>query len=347
MPGGDYGYHPRGPGQSHWHEEQPGVVHKVLRTGFGSPTGICFYEGTLLPERFWGQLLHCDAGPREFRAFHIKPKGAGYELDKELLVTSSDTWFRLSDVCVAPDGSVMLADWYDPGVGGHGMGDWTRGRIFRVTPKGHKGYKVPSLRLDTRQGIAAALWSPNLSTQAAVDAKLRSLSDAEANTVLFAAIVRKNDANPAFLARVTGRLRGISNDADVFDKLAKELKLPQGRLPKILEQQLGAAHEHAEFRAARVRMLPRMISNAAAAIGPTFDAREQLRTELDQIVHLEGQPTEGGAPAVFRECILVLGQFAPEPPTVRIFYALAKLYDGQDHFYRAALNIACGTDPAR
>ena len=26
---------------------------------------------------------------------------------------------------------------------------------------------------------------------------------------------------------------------------------------------------------------------------------------------------------------------------------LAKHYDGHDHFYRAALNIACGTDPAR
>ena len=39
MPGGNYGYHPRGPGQSHWHEEQPGIVHKTLRTGFGSPTG--------------------------------------------------------------------------------------------------------------------------------------------------------------------------------------------------------------------------------------------------------------------------------------------------------------------
>src|SRR6188768_2091529 len=139
----DYGNQQRGPGQSHWHEEQPGIVHKTLRTGFGSPTGICFYEGTLLPEKYRGQLLHTDAGPRELRAFHIKPKGAGYELEKENLVTSTDTWFRLSDVCVAPDGSLMLADWYDPGVGGHGMGDWTRGRIYRVTPKGHKGYKVP------------------------------------------------------------------------------------------------------------------------------------------------------------------------------------------------------------
>ena len=58
MPGGNYGYHPRGPGQTHWHEEQPGIVPKILRTGFGSPTGICFYEGTLLPKKYRGQLLH-------------------------------------------------------------------------------------------------------------------------------------------------------------------------------------------------------------------------------------------------------------------------------------------------
>src|SRR5438045_6787898 len=32
---------------------------------------------------------------------------------------------------------------------------------------------------------------------------------------------------------------------------------------------------------------------------------------------------------------------------VPLFYALAEKYDGQDIFYRAAPNIACGTDPAR
>ena len=59
---------PRGPGQSHWHEEQPGIVHKTLRTGFGSPTGIQFYEGNLLPKQYHNTLLHCDAGPREHDA---------------------------------------------------------------------------------------------------------------------------------------------------------------------------------------------------------------------------------------------------------------------------------------
>jgi putative membrane-bound dehydrogenase-like protein len=165
MPGGNYGYGPRGQGESHWHEEQPGIVHKTLRTGFGSPTGITFYEGNLLPEKYRGALLHTDAGPREVRAFFRKPKGAGYELDKEVLLTSSETWFRPSDVCVAPDGSIFVADWYDKNVGGHAMNDPQDGRIYRLTPKGHKGYKVPEVKLDTPQGVMIGLTSPNLAVR--------------------------------------------------------------------------------------------------------------------------------------------------------------------------------------
>ena len=47
-----------------------------------------------------------------------------------------------------------------------------------------------------------------------------------------------------------------------------------------------------------------------------------------------------------RKCSLHSRRRSAKAPA-RVFYALAKLYDGQDHFYRAALNIACGTDPAR
>src|SRR5262249_32833098 len=167
MPGGNYGYPPRGPGQTHWHEEQPGVVPKILRTGFGSPTGMCVYEGTLLPlasrERklkgFTTHLLHTDAGPREVRCYHLKPDGAGYQVEKEVLVSSTDTWFRPSDICVAPDGSAFVADWYDPGVGGHGMGDTTRGRIYRLAPKGSK-YEVADVDLNSDAGLTRALESP-------------------------------------------------------------------------------------------------------------------------------------------------------------------------------------------
>src|SRR5262245_52979429 len=192
MPGGNYGYHPRGPGQSHWHEEQPGVVHKVLRTGFGSPTGICFYEGNLLPKKYHGQLLHTDAGPREVRCFHPKPKGAGYDVEKELLVTSTDTWFRASDVCVAPDGSVFIADWYDPGVGGHGIGDFTRGRIYRLAPKGNKS-SVPKVDLESNAGILRALASPNRAVRYMAMAKLQSLKSEGALPILRPACKQKEN----------------------------------------------------------------------------------------------------------------------------------------------------------
>src|SRR5262245_12797247 len=165
MPGGNYGYHPRGPGQTHWHEEQPGVVPKILRTYFGSPTGMCVYEGTLLPKKYWGQILHTDAGPRHVRCYHMKPQGAGYELERQDIVESKDNWLRPSDICVAPDGSVFVSDWYDPGDGGHNMGDTPNGRIYRLAPKGHK-YQVPKVQLEAHEGFLAALGSPNLAVRA-------------------------------------------------------------------------------------------------------------------------------------------------------------------------------------
>jgi putative membrane-bound dehydrogenase-like protein len=192
MPGGNYGYWPRRRGDTHWHEEQPGVVPKILRTYFGSPTGICVYEGDLLPKKYHGQLLHTDAGPRQVRCYHLTPQGASYEVDREDMVESTDNWFRPSDVCVAPDGSVFVCDWYDPGVGGHGMGDIKKGRIFRIAPKGNRP-SVPKLDLDSPQGITTALASPCLSVRALAIAKLDTLDRADALKILDAAAHQKEN----------------------------------------------------------------------------------------------------------------------------------------------------------
>lgn len=213
MPGGNYGYHPRGPGQTHWHEEQPGVVTKILRTGFGSPTGICVYEGTLLPKKYQGQLLHTDAGPRHVRCYHLTPNGASYDVEREDMVQSTDNWFRPSDVCVAPDGSVYVADWYDPGVGGHGMGDWTRGRIFRIAPKSNKP-GVPKVDLEGKEGLTAALASPALSVRYMAIAKLLSMDQKAAVELLEAAAVQKDNdwlrARSLWLLGKLGRMRLVT-----------------------------------------------------------------------------------------------------------------------------------------
>lgn len=207
MPGGNYGYH-RNPKTSHWNEEHPGIVPKILRTYFGSPTGICVYEGSLLPKPYQGQLLHVDAGPRHARCYHLTPSGAAYKVEREDMVESSDTWFRPSDIGVAPDGSVYIADWYDPGVGGHGMGDTTRGRIYRLAPKGNQP-SVPRLDLESTEGLTAALASPNLAVRAAAMARLRGQALPKALEVLEPAATQK--ANPFLRARALWQLASLGN----------------------------------------------------------------------------------------------------------------------------------------
>ena len=107
----------------HWHLNDPGAVPNLLQTFAGSPTGMVVYEGSLLPAEFHGQMIHCDAGPNVVRSYPVKKEGAGYTAETiNILKGEKDQWFRPADVCVAPDGSLIVADWYDPGVGGHAAG---------------------------------------------------------------------------------------------------------------------------------------------------------------------------------------------------------------------------------
>lgn len=166
--------------EQHWHLNDPGVVPTLLITGQGAPTGIVVYEGDLLPERFRGQMIHADAGPNVVRAYPTQTDGAGYTATiEDIAVGTRDQWFRPSDVAIAPDGSLFIADWYDPGVGGHRMEDIERGRIFRVAPKGEaKRYTSPSFDLSSPKGAVQALSSPNLEARYLAWIALRDAGDA-------------------------------------------------------------------------------------------------------------------------------------------------------------------------
>jgi putative membrane-bound dehydrogenase-like protein len=206
----------------HWHQNDPGVVPNLLQTGGGSPTGICVYEGELLPERFRGAMIHCDAGPNVVRAYPVAARGAGYEARIEPVADgSADRWFRPSDVCVAPDGSLIVADWYDPGVGGHGMGDVEKGRIYRIAPPGAT-WSVPRHDFATGAGCVAALASPNLCVRATALERLAP-APAAAATALAAAYAKATDPrHKARLAWAAGMLPGraeawitrLAGDAD-------------------------------------------------------------------------------------------------------------------------------------
>ena len=193
LPGGNYGFTDEMTGAGwqanrtnledsipirHWHLNDPGVVPNLLQTGSGSPTGMIVYEGALLPQAFQNQVIHCDPGPNVIRAYPVKLNGAGYSAEiLNLLKNEKDQWFRPADISVAPDGSLIIADWYDPGVGGHAAGDQQRGRIYRIAP-GNSKYSVPRFDFTTPAGAVLALQNPNLAVRHHAWTALQSMGDA-------------------------------------------------------------------------------------------------------------------------------------------------------------------------
>jgi putative membrane-bound dehydrogenase-like protein len=242
----------------HWHLNDPGVVPNLLQTGAGSPTGILIYEGDKLPERFINQLIHCDAGPNVVRSYAVTDDGAGYKAEiNDILNGTRDQWFRPSDVCVAPDGSLIVADWYDPGVGGHRQGDVDRGRLFRVALPGQK-YSVPKHDFSTVEGAAEAIKSPNTATRYLAFAKLKE-SGAAAEAVL--AKMFESDPNTRFRSRALWLLGQI-----------------EGKTQKYVD--LAIADKHKDIRIAGIRLARRMGADVIPVVEKLVkDESPQVRRE--------------------------------------------------------------------
>jgi putative membrane-bound dehydrogenase-like protein len=318
MEGGNHGYFSadgtrfwgadRRPGQdrhrAHWHQDDPGVVPMGCINGAGGPTGVCVYEGELLPQRFRGAVLNCDAGANVVYAHVPRARGAGYELEKGALLSSRKegveererTWFRPSDACVATDGAVYVSDWWDPGVGGHAAGDKEAyGRILRVQPRGHRA-SAPRIDVSTIPGAVQALRNP------AVHARILGWRALVAERAL---------ALPALteLWR-TGTPRERARALWVIDRVPTE-----GR--KIVEQALRDPDPDLQVTAWRVL---------------TQDPRVPLPVS-DQVTE-----RNQAVPAVLREVALWL-RTQPLAATLRAWLQIAKACDGRDPWLLEALGI--------
>ena len=235
LDGGNYGWYGRPPkkvpdtipfGES-WHFRAfiPGYVPATVMTGFGSPCGICFYESDAFGPLLQNAPLHADAGPREVRVYRHQTAGAGKQSTSRVFLTSDkDPYFRPDDVCAAPDGSLLVSDWYDGGVGGHAYNNPNQGRIFRLTPKGKTlARREKPGPYDNVDDALVALASPNLATQYL--ARVCLLEHADEATAALATILSSTAHNSANLrARalwVLDRIGGEARQA-VVDELASD-----------------------------------------------------------------------------------------------------------------------------
>ena len=193
-------YSDRRPGQdvwtAHWHQDDPGVAPAGTRLGAGGPTGVALYESGLLGHELDGSVLCADAGAGTVYALRPKAVGAGIELEHGVLIAAKSGapekeragWFRPSDVAVGTDGSIFVADWSDPGVGGHAAGDREAyGRILRIVPTGQWIYP-PKIELAHAIGRLEALANPAPSVRALAARGIAAERDVDVGTRLRAAI---------------------------------------------------------------------------------------------------------------------------------------------------------------
>jgi putative heme-binding domain-containing protein len=150
-------------------------------------------------------------------------EGAGYKAQVVDLIKAGDSWFRPSDICIAPDGSVFVCDWYDPGVGGHATGDRNaqhlRGRIYRLAPRGFKPSEQKKLDLDSPAGQIAALNSPNMATRYLGYTKLAAGGE---QAVAALQDEWKNQANPRLRARALWLLAQSPRGSNVVAAALKD-----------------------------------------------------------------------------------------------------------------------------
>ncbi|MCS5605931.1 MAG: dehydrogenase, partial [Alphaproteobacteria bacterium] len=151
-------------------------------------------------------MIHAEPGRNVVWAFLAKQAGAGYSASiVDIVRSKANRNYRPSDVSVAPDGSLFIADWFDPVDCCHRtLND--AGRIFRVAPPNHV-YTLPAYSFKTPAGAVKALQSPNLSARYKAWTTLLGMQE-RARTALEK---MAGDNNPRFRARALWALSAIKD----------------------------------------------------------------------------------------------------------------------------------------
>jgi quinoprotein glucose dehydrogenase len=230
-----------------FHAGQPAyIVPPVANLGDG-PSGLAYYPGVGLDDRFQGKFFLCDfrGGPANsgIRTFRVQPQGAFFELiDQEETI-----WHILAtDVAFAPDGSLFLSDWVD---GWEGEG---KGRLYRFSLENSTDPRIEEVK-----SLLASEWKEH-SEQRLVD--LLSHADQRIRQeAQFELVRRQSAATLALVAREADNLLARLHAIWGTEQLCRQARdLVSVRVPALTLLEELLEDSEPEVRSQSARMLGEM-----------------------------------------------------------------------------------------
>ncbi len=141
----DYHCYSRGAADNDWLAGNHPLAPPAFQLPNGAHTQLLRYYGSNFPQSYVGSLFLDNWGQHGFPAgnravFRYVPDERGNITTKEMFLQCKDPHFRCSHVLLAPDGSMLISDWY----GRDDESDLT-GRIWKVTYTGDAHGPAPKV----------------------------------------------------------------------------------------------------------------------------------------------------------------------------------------------------------
>lgn len=187
-----------------WHPQHAGqpayLVPPIANLGDG-PSGLAYYPGTGLPERYDNHFFMADfrgsISGSGVRAFTVRPKGAFFELDK----SEQFLWSIVATDCdFGPDGKLYVSDWIE------GWEKPRKGRLYRVFDPGRVDSAiVREVQQLLASGLAEQPTADLIKLLAHRDQRVRQMAQfrlADQGAAVIAPLTQVAQRDPNLLARV-------------------------------------------------------------------------------------------------------------------------------------------------
>lgn len=150
--------------------EFPGTAPDFKMGGTGLSGLALTDKNGAFPEAWRDVMLVANPITNKVQGIQMKRDGARWALEKpQDVVSTDDSWFRPVALTLGPDGCVYVVDWYNKIISHnevprtHPDRDKTRGRIWRIKPKGQQVAAVPDFSKLSGEELLGKLGSPALS----------------------------------------------------------------------------------------------------------------------------------------------------------------------------------------